>query len=439
MSSTDGHLPNDCELRVGVQSMKVLQLNSSDLIGSRFNGFDVRHLLAADGIETHHLVWNKLSDSNASSKFFRIPRSRDLTKMLGRIERAYSIHSRLQLQSFTLPLHRAFREADVVHYHIIHDGYFGLDALPWLSRLKPSIWTWHDPWPMTGHCIYPLGCERWRIGCGECPRLDLVFEMRRDRTAQDFEWKQRLIHKSDIDVVVASEHMRRMVQSSPIGRAIRLHCIPFGIDLQKFCPGDGAAARARLGVLPNRLVIGVRAFPDSPYKGFDFFLQALRRLGEINVPLCIVATHAKEKLNEFIGTHQIIDLGWTNDEALILDTFKAADFFVMPSTAEAFGMMAIEAMACGKAVIVFDGTSLPEVARAPDVGISVPMGDIDGLAAAIRRLAADEAERRARGSAGRTTAEDLYGDRLFAWRLAGLYRSVADKHALNSPSEAASQ
>ena len=257
--------------------------------------------------------------------------------------------------------------------------------------------------------------------------------MRRDRTAQDFQWKQRLIRKADIDIVVASDHMRRMVQSSPIGRANRLHCIPFGIDLQKFHPGDSAAARSRLGVLRNRVVIGVRAFPDSPYKGFEFFLEALRRLRKINIPLCIVATHAKAQLNEFIGTHQIIDLGWTNDEALILDTFKAADFFVMPSTAEAFGMMAIEAMACGKPVIVFDGTSLPEIACAPDVGMSVPMGDIDGLAAAMRRLAIDEVERDARGVAGRAIAEEYYGDRLFAQRLAGLYRSVAERHRSNRP------
>lgn len=418
--------------------MKVLQLNQSDLIGSRFNGFDVSQLLVADGIETHHLVWNKLSDSDQSSRFFDIPSSRGATKALGTFEQAYSLHSRLQFQSFTLPLHRAFREADVVHYHIIHDGYFGLDALPWLSRLKPSIWTWHDPWPMTGHCIYPLGCERWKIGCGECPRLDLVFKMRADRTAQHFQWKQRLLRKADIDIVVASDHMRRMVRSSPIGRSHRLHCIPFGIDLQKFCPGDGAAARARLGVLPGRVVIGVRAFPDSPYKGFEFFLEALRRLGEINVPLCIVTTHAKAQLNEFIGTHQIIDLGWTNSEPLILDTFKAADFFVMPSTAEAFGMMAIEAMACGKPIIVFDGTSLPEVTRAPDVGVSVPMGDIEGLAMAMRRLVSDKSERAARGAAGRAMAEELYSDRLFAQRLASLYRSVADRHASNSLNEAAS-
>ncbi len=149
-------------------AMKVLQVNSSDIIGSRFNGFDIRGLLADQGIKSHHLVWNKISKEAASSRFFDVPGSRLAMQILARVERFFSIHSRLQWQSFLLPLHREFREADVVHYHILHDGYFSLDALPMLSRLKPTVWTLHDQWPLTGHCIYPLGCERWRSGCGAC-------------------------------------------------------------------------------------------------------------------------------------------------------------------------------------------------------------------------------------------------------------------------------
>ena len=77
-----------------------------------------------------------------------------------------------------------------------------------------------------------------------------------------------------------------------------------------------------------------------------------------------------------------------------------------------------------KAVIVFSGSFLPKVARAPDVGLQAPAGDVEALAAAIRRLAENGEERRAGGLAGRATAEELYGDRLFALRLGDLYRSV---------------
>jgi glycosyltransferase involved in cell wall biosynthesis len=404
--------------------MKVLQINSSDVIGSRFNGFDIRELLANEGVTSHHLVWNKISSDPASSLFFPIPGSRHATAALARIERKLSIHARLQLQSFSLPLHRQFKEADLIHYHIVHDGFFGLAALPWLSRLKPSVWTIHDPWLMTGHCIYPVGCERWRLGCGDCPRLDLPFAMRRDRTAEDFKWKQGIVRQMNVEFIFASDSMLRMAQQSAIAKDKPAHVIPFGINLQRFTPGNSAAARKRLGVAPDRLVISVRAFPKNPFKGFECFVEALRRLDALQVPLTIITTHSKGHLNEFIGKHQIIELGWVNDESVMLDSYRAADMFVMPSPVEAFGMMAIEAMACGKPIIVFDGTSLPDVTHAPDIGVAVPNGDIGALASAIEMLALREDERLNRGAAGRALAERLYDERIFAERLADLYKSV---------------
>jgi glycosyltransferase involved in cell wall biosynthesis len=62
----------------------------------------------------------------------------------------------------------------------------------------------------------------------------------------------------------------------------------------------------------------------------------------------------------------------------------------MPSIAEAFGMMAVESMACGTPVIVFDGTALPDVIHAPEGGISVPAKDSKSLADAIIRLLNDK-------------------------------------------------
>ena len=91
----------------------------------------------------------------------------------------------------------------------------------------------------------------------------------------------------------------------------------------------------------------------------------------------------------------------------MLDTYRAADLFVMPSPAEAFGMMAVEAMACGKPVIVFDGTSLPDITNTPRVGLPVPNSDVDALASAIRRLIENKQERFERGIAGRALAEQL--------------------------------
>jgi glycosyltransferase involved in cell wall biosynthesis len=120
----------------------------------------------------------------------------------------------------------------------------------------------------------------------------------------------------------------------------------------------------------------------------------------------------------------------------MLEAYAAADIFVMPSTAEAFGMMAIEAMACGKPVVVFDRTSLPEIAFAPAAGVSVPNGDAGALAAAIVRLARDADERAARGRLSRQLAEQHYDVRLHARRLADLYRSVKARRMAGRSTEA---
>ncbi|WP_248313035.1 glycosyltransferase [Bosea sp. F3-2] len=393
-------------------------------MGSRFNNFDIRHLLAAEGIESTHLVWSKLSDSPDSRLFFEVPGARLANRVISRIESRLSIHSRLQWQAYALALSGAYREADLVHFHIIHDGYFSLDALPWLTRGKPSVWTWHDPWPMTGHCIYSLECERWREGCGQCPSLDLPFTMRKDRTAEQFAWKKRIVAKSRAQIVVASRYMRDMAAQSPIAAGQNIEVIPFGIDLTRFRPVDPQPARSRLGVLPGRLVLGVRAFADSPFKGFEYVVEALRQLPDTGIPLTILTTHGKGHLNEFIGRHQIIDLGWVNDGELMMDAFAATDIFLMPSTAEAFGMMAIEALAFAKPIIVFEGTSLPEVAGAPDVAVATPMRDVAALAAAIERLVQSPDERQRRGAAGRRWVEAHYSDIDFARRMSALYRKV---------------
>jgi len=345
------------------------------------------------------------------------------------LETAFSIQSRLQVQSFLLALHPWFRWADVVHYHIIHDQWFSLDALPMLIRKKPSIWTWHDPWMMTGHCLYPIDCRRWQTGCGNCPDLQRPFAMRKDRTREQVAYKRNLLENLDVDIVVASRHMLDMAEASPISATRRLHLIPFGIDLSVFASGDEEGARRRLGVEPGRVVIAFRGAIENPFKGTATLLAAIERLPKDLPPICLLTSHAKGVVHSFVGRHQVIELGWINDERVMVDCNLAADVVVIPSIAEAFGMMAIEAMACAKPVIIGAGTSLPEVSGAPEIGLPVDGRNPDELAAAITRLVRDPSERCSRGLAGRRMAEERYDVTRFANDLASLYKKVAARGA----------
>jgi glycosyltransferase involved in cell wall biosynthesis len=401
--------------------LNLLQVGRGDLLGSRFNGFAIRDMLKQRGINSTFLAYEPRSQDPAVERALSYPGSAFFTKVASWWERRHALHSVAQLHSFGLPFQRAFRKADVVHYQIIHDGFFSILAMPFLSRLKPSVWTWHDPWIMTGHCIYPMECERWKIGCGECPDLARPFAVSHDNTRGNFALKKWTVEHSPVNIVVASRWMMKMAGESPIGKHARLHHIPFGLDLNRFRPRDPGPAREKFGVRPGHVVMAVRGY-DSPFKGVREFVSAL---AQVNTPVCVLVMQDAGRFDSLIGKHQIISLNWSDNEDRLIDAYTACDFFVMPSTAEAFGLMAVEAMACGKPVVAFEGTSLPEITFAPNVGIAVPMRDVRALANAVTWLVENGDDRQRRGLLAREVAERFYDDRLFADRLSMLYRSVA--------------
>jgi len=247
--------------------------------------------------------------------------------------------------------------------------------------------------------------------------------MKKDRTAQAFRAKRNIIRDMDADIVVASKFMHKMARNSPMGERARLHHIPFGLDLNLYNKRDRAASPRRFRIDDDRVVISLRAI-SSPFKGLAYFVEAINAL-DTDVPITILSFQEAGYFDKFLGKHQIIELGWVNDDDLIVDALSASDIFAMPSTAEAFGLMAIEAMACGLPVVVFEGTSLPEIVFAPKAGIAVPMRDAGALSAALKRLVENDEERRFRGEISRQLAEQNYALPLFVERLSLLYKEVA--------------
>jgi glycosyltransferase involved in cell wall biosynthesis len=449
--------------------VKILQINGYESPGRRFNGLSLTPLLKARGIDSTHLVWEKdtrdpsvLSLSGKSERFNRIVGSvehtlslcqgfnrevrigkrtvslhkvfnlvarmslqRGLNWIIGKVERVLSLQSVLYLNSLRLRRMPVYKEADLLHLHIIHSGYLSLWALPGITRQKPTVWTLHDPWAMTGHCIHPFGCTRWQTGCGECPNLKTPLPLYADRTNLLFKYKHHVYSKSKFNVIVASQWMLNMVQASPLFEGVRVHLVPFGLDLDFFSPASVPNARRRFGITDNTLVLCFRSEMDE-FKGLPYIIQVLEQI-RCDQPICLLTFAKKGLLDRFADRFQLVELGWSDDEELMRDALVAADIFLMPSTAEAFGVMAIEAMACGKPVISFDGTSLPEVTFAPDVGVSVPMKDTEALLHALQRLIDHPEERLERGREGRLMAEKHYDAEIQADRLAAIYRMVASR------------
>jgi len=407
--------------------VNVLHVNNVDLYGRRFNGYDLIEDLEPHGIHCRQAVLSRLSRNPRVFSLMQDRVDEGLHSSLQLVERRRSMNNLLFPWGRRLAESQEFRQADVVHYHLLHNQVISLFDLPMLFGLKPSVWTFHDPWPFTGHCVYPIECENWQTGCFACPHLDSVFPMQTDCAYRMWRVKRRVYARLDVDIVVASEFMLNLQRRSPLTAHLpNVHLIPFGVDIDAYLPDEAkAASRQHLRIPEDDFVLFFRSTP-SRVKGLKYIIEALS-LRHPDRRTTLVTVDKRRLLKGLEADYNVVELGWVEDPELYPRIFSACDVLLMPSTAEAFGLMALEAMAAGRPVICFEGTSLPSVTHAPECGIAVPMGDATALRGAIDRLMHDPIEARRRGSLGRQIAAEHYDHDRYLDALADLYRRAAER------------
>ena len=172
---------------------------------------------------------------------------------------------------------------DLIHLHNIHGGYFQTNLLPKLSKIAPIVWTFHDMFPITGHCAYSFECEKWKTGCGNCERLDIYPSIQKDRTKFLWNYKNKIFNAADFTIVTPSLWLKKCVEESFLkNKDIRL--IYNGINLETFRKTDKAEARNELGLPQNKKIIlfsadgGVK----NPFKGGEFDFEAFEKLKNRN-------------------------------------------------------------------------------------------------------------------------------------------------------------
>jgi hypothetical protein len=209
---------------------RVLQVTLRDLVGQRFNGRRLHRSLAERGWDSRMLVVFRRTDDPRVHAHTRA--GEWLTWGVYAAERVSGLQGLLSPLAATFPLRGCFRRADVVHWHLVYPHFVALPLMPALARRRPTVWTLHDPWALTGHCVHPLDCDRWRTGCGACPDLARNFAVWPDTTALVWRAKRRAFRDAPLTLVVASRWMRERVAASPLLAHLPCHVIPFGLDLR---------------------------------------------------------------------------------------------------------------------------------------------------------------------------------------------------------------
>jgi glycosyltransferase involved in cell wall biosynthesis len=195
------------------------------------------------------------------------------------------------------------------------------------------------------------------------------------------------------------ESLRSLV--SPLGQ---VEIIPCGTDISNFRPLPRTEARAKLGLSPqDRVVLYVGRFDLR--KGIETFVRAgalLHQKGIPNLKLVIVGGSSLDKadgqerlrieeLVKELGLEEITTFAGRVDHDSLPYYYAATDVSVVPSHYEPFGLVAIEAMACGAPVVASDVGGLQFTVVPEETGLLVPPQDHQAFADAIERIICNEA------------------------------------------------
>lgn len=226
------------------------------------------------------------------------------------------------------------------------------------------------------------------------------------------------------DAVIVSH--QSLVESSPDLTAVarKVHVVPYGLDPAPWTEldeEDQRAVRALAGGEPYFFAMGRLV----GYKGFDRLVRAAAAAG---VRLIIAGIGPEEaRLRALIaacGAEGLIELAGFASARRARQLLHGARALVMPSvtTAEAFGLVQVEAMFCGRAVINTRlPTGVPWVARHEQEGLTVPPDDVPALTAALLRLAEDPELAARLGAAGRQRALTHFTAHAFCAAVARVY------------------
>jgi starch synthase len=247
-------------------------------------------------------------------------------------------------------------------------------------------------------------------------------------------WCERVAAASAAAVVAVSDGMRADIMAAyPEIPAERIRVIRNGIDTTEYRPDPNTDVLERYGIdLARPYVIFVGRITRQ--KGVPVLLRAASGLiPEAQLVLLAGAADTQEQLAEVTelvdglratrsGVFWIPEMLPKHD---VIQLLTHATVFAIPSIYEPLGIVNLEAMACGTAVVGSRTGGIPEVVADGETGLLVPAGEPEPLAAALNTLLSDPDRAAAMGQAGRKRAVAEFGWPAIAAQTADLYAELA--------------
>ena len=315
-----------------------------------------------------------------------------------------------------------FARAKQLRYDLVHSHY-------WLSGLAglELRQAWGVPLIQMFHTLGEMKNRVARSPDEQAPALRVESE-------------RRLLLEADRVVAATQAELAQFQWLYRVGTE-RVSVIPPGVDTARFYPIPPDEAKEFVGIgCGERMLLFVGRV--EPLKGIDTLLEAMalmqRRglLAEHGLCLAVIggdpdaspeARTAEmsrlQELRERLGVQGLVAFLGRRDQDTLQYYYSAAEAVVVPSHYESFGLVALEAMACGTPVVASETGGLVYLVRDGETGFHVPVGDAEALAERIGALISDAALRQRLGQQALEAAQ-RYAWPLVAERVLALYRSL---------------
>ncbi|MHA3023785.1 D-inositol-3-phosphate glycosyltransferase [Mycobacterium sp. BMJ-28] len=329
-----------------------------------------------------------------------------------------------QLCAFTAGVLRAEANHEPGYYDIVHSHYWLSGQVGWLARDR-----WAVPLVHTAHTLAAVKNAALAEGDTPEPAMRAIGE-------------QQVVDEAD-RLIVNTEIEAQQLVSLHHAQPSQIDVVHPGVDLAVFTPGDKLAARAAVGLDRDEQII---AFVGriQPLKAPDVLLRAVAKLPGVRVVVAggpsgsgLAAPDGLIRLADELGIADRVTFLPPQSREQLVDLYRAADLVAVPSYSESFGLVAVEAQACGTPVVAAAVGGLPVAVRDGVTGALVGGHDPQDWAAAIDGLLAEGPERmRAAAIAHAAT---------FSWAhtvdaLLGSYgRAIADYQARHPRRDAAAR
>ena len=351
------------------KKLKILMIGTLDNRGGAARiSWILGQELIKRGHDVHFLVGWKHSDA---------PYVREIPKnpFYYRLSKLFADDLRFSKSDWTLDQPEC-TDADIVHFHNIHSGFFNWSTFEKIVQKNRVLWTIHDIWPMTSGCTTAYACAK------NTPAHP--FGIFPDNRAKLLARKEKTYRETYFHTAAVSEWIDKKITESTLG--ILPHKMIYNaVDTGVFRPQDKRRARIALGLDQEKkivLFVAPKGMHDT-LKGAQY-IQMIADTWKDNKEILFVGVGYKNA--ELHTSGNILSVGTIMDQEKLALYYAAADAFLYPSLADSFGLVVAEAMACGLPVVAFATDAIPEIILNEQYGYLATTGDVQGLEQGLEHM-----------------------------------------------------